>query len=406
MKALDTISVPTENDPISFTADDRHMLEVIHFRVCYPWWLRALRKLLRLQTPPLPAVPAEPLAQTPYNMGTQDRLRVLYRKLGRPHWLVRLWQTSRSPRKLRSILNWLKGGSKIIAAQKATAVTTVALLTTTATAVVVTTNVVEFGDKGRSSASVAAIRPQEDKPVETQIPQPALVQPDAMPMVEEPVEEPEQPVPESPPEQPEQPAAVRSEPPVSAQPTRQPAPKNAVEKQAEPTPASRPEPPVEAQPEPAPVEPVVTPPVEPQVSPPKVSAGSSEALGALDKLDIDADRKLVTPPPSQSHSAAAAMISARTLESRRISGDRNIPPDKRTRFEIERDGKDRLTAGLKVCISTSGAVTSAHIVHSSGYKDYDVKVARAVEQSRYRPYTVAGNPVPACANVSFEYKHK
>lgn len=102
------------------------------------------------------------------------------------------------------------------------------------------------------------------------------------------------------------------------------------------------------------------------------------------------------PPPSASPSPPPQTVAPTLLEASRIAGATTIVPDKMTKAEIARSGKDRLVGSYKLCLSVDGAVASVHQLKSTGFAAYDAKIQRELRTWRYRPYMVNAKAVPVC----------
>lgn len=98
-----------------------------------------------------------------------------------------------------------------------------------------------------------------------------------------------------------------------------------------------------------------------------------------------------------------AVIPPTVLAGLRVSGDTQIVPPDPVKTMMLRDGRDRTTASLKVCIGATGAVTSVAVIGSTKYPAYDARLLAAVRAWRYRPYTINGAPAPSCSAVTFVY---
>jgi TonB family protein len=90
----------------------------------------------------------------------------------------------------------------------------------------------------------------------------------------------------------------------------------------------------------------------------------------------------------------------------RISGETQLEPREETRSRMIHDGVTSVTAVVKLCIATTGSVTEAKLVVSTGYAAYDQMLLEAVRDWRYHPYTLNGTPEPACSAVNFVYAVK
>ena len=70
-------------------------------------------------------------------------------------------------------------------------------------------------------------------------------------------------------------------------------------------------------------------------------------------------------------------------------------------------GKDKLVGAFKLCLATTGSVSSVTMLKSSGFPDYDAKILREMRTVwRYQPYTVDAKAVPVCTAVTFIYASK
>ncbi len=105
------------------------------------------------------------------------------------------------------------------------------------------------------------------------------------------------------------------------------------------------------------------------------------------------------PPPVK-------IVSANLMAGRRIAGDPQITPPDSVRLALLRAGTRQIVAVVKMCLSTSGAVTALTMLSSSGYRSYDAKLRREMRTWRYRPYKARGIAVPVCTAVTFVYRMK
>ena len=90
----------------------------------------------------------------------------------------------------------------------------------------------------------------------------------------------------------------------------------------------------------------------------------------------------------------------------RISGKTQLEPRAETLHRMILDGVTSVRAVVKLCIATTGSVTQAKLVTSTGYAAYDQMLLDSVRDWRYHPYTRNGTPTPACSAVSFIYAVK
>ena len=68
-----------------------------------------------------------------------------------------------------------------------------------------------------------------------------------------------------------------------------------------------------------------------------------------------------------------------------------------------RDGKTAVKGTLKVCVSTNGSVTSATMIGTTGYSEYDAVLTSGVRGWHYQPVTINGQAKAACSAVTFLY---
>gem|GEM_PF-5270969 len=105
------------------------------------------------------------------------------------------------------------------------------------------------------------------------------------------------------------------------------------------------------------------------------------------------------PPPT----TGLMIVSKHAFEHLRLSGSDNIDPPRSVREAMRRDGKKQLITLIKVCIDTSGAISSQKRLTPTRYYRYEVKLRRLIGQWRFRPYTEHGRRHPACTVYTFYY---
>ncbi len=86
----------------------------------------------------------------------------------------------------------------------------------------------------------------------------------------------------------------------------------------------------------------------------------------------------------------------------RVSGDQNIMPDTRTQDRIRRDGRDVVTAQVRMCLDATGAVDSLDVQQSSGYSAYDDRILSNMRQWRYD----LDRAHPVCTTITFNYRQQ
>jgi len=95
-------------------------------------------------------------------------------------------------------------------------------------------------------------------------------------------------------------------------------------------------------------------------------------------------------------------VPERVLEARRISGHRDIQPDRRDARAIAR-ARRRVFAIVKLCLDDRGVPACIEFYQRSGYEDWDSRLVDGVRTWRYSPYLLNGRPQPVCAKITFLY---
>ena len=139
------------------------------------------------------------------------------------------------------------------------------------------------------------------------------------------------------------------------------------------------------------------------------NAGGSED-GTPDGVEngVSTGAPTAAPPPIPTPEPPPApkpppMVAPNALEQQFMTGVRNISPDETTKTDIKTSGKDRVVTKYRMCIDAGGGVTTLSLMQSSGFEDYDKKIAREMRLWRYRPFMVDGKAVPVCTVVTFIY---
>lgn len=99
---------------------------------------------------------------------------------------------------------------------------------------------------------------------------------------------------------------------------------------------------------------------------------------------------------------AYRVVPDHVLEARRISGHRDIQPDRRDARAIARAGR-RVFAIIKLCLDDRGVPACIEFYRRSGYEDWDGRLVDGMRTWRYTPYLRNGQPQPVCAKITFFY---
>ena len=112
------------------------------------------------------------------------------------------------------------------------------------------------------------------------------------------------------------------------------------------------------------------------------------------------------PEPPKPPDPPIVNVTPTIMQGLRISGDTQIHPSRTVKTQILADGKNKVVGAIKVCIQTSGAIGSVSLLTSTKYPEYDQQLLESARRWHYRPYTVNGTAMRACAAVTFVYSIK
>jgi hypothetical protein len=96
-------------------------------------------------------------------------------------------------------------------------------------------------------------------------------------------------------------------------------------------------------------------------------------------------------------------VPPQALDANRLSGEKNIVPDDKTKTAIFQSRKDRVIGSYKLCIDTAGKVSSVGQLRSTGFAAYDTKIIEQLRTWTYKPFLIDGKPEPVCTAVTFIY---
>jgi protein TonB len=112
------------------------------------------------------------------------------------------------------------------------------------------------------------------------------------------------------------------------------------------------------------------------------------------------------PPPPPPPPDKPRVVPQVAVEAKRVAGEKNIQPDDTTKIQMQRDGKTQIVANYKMCLTKGGEIASINMVKSSGYPDYDRKINSKMQEWRYEPFLVNGEPSPVCTSITFIYSQR
>jgi TonB family protein len=97
------------------------------------------------------------------------------------------------------------------------------------------------------------------------------------------------------------------------------------------------------------------------------------------------------------------IVSPTVLTGLRIAGDAQIHPPDNVKTQMQREGKEKLTAVYKICVDADGSIFSVKALRPTGFPAYDQRLVSGMQTWRYRPFEVNGKPVRVCSTVTFIY---
>lgn len=98
------------------------------------------------------------------------------------------------------------------------------------------------------------------------------------------------------------------------------------------------------------------------------------------------------------------VLGQRAIEAQRIAGDPQIAAPDSVRAQMARAQQTQVQGHVKMCLDKDGQVTSARVLRSTGYPEYDARLTERMRGWRYRPFQVNGAAVPVCSVVTFVYR--
>lgn len=129
------------------------------------------------------------------------------------------------------------------------------------------------------------------------------------------------------------------------------------------------------------------------------------ALGVREGHIARAGRSLLCVSLSIACAGAVGCASAPqpvVVEARRITGQAQVKPDPPEAFAIAMSRR-RVVAVIKLCLDERGKPKKVKFLQSTGYDQYDFKIATVMSTWRYSPLTVDGVPTPVCTSVTIIY---
>lgn len=131
-----------------------------------------------------------------------------------------------------------------------------------------------------------------------------------------------------------------------------------------------------------------------------------EQLRAADEKIAALTAALATRPADDASAPRAepGNVSPSALERFRVSGEKNVVPDDGTKAAIAQAGTKKIIGSFKLCLDTSGSISSIKRLKSTGFDAYDRLIEQKMHDWRYRPFLIDGKPTAVCTAVTFIYK--
>lgn len=157
---------------------------------------------------------------------------------------------------------------------------------------------------------------------------------------------------------------------------------------------------------------IETPPAKPTVSQHEPGDGSGEGSGkgsgsAGDRgdclFDCGPGQKAPQPKVELPKPEEPTMVPPNVLTMNWLSGTKQIHPSETTKLQMLRDGNARTTGVVQVCVNETGRVSSATILRTTKYADYDALLLSNIRNWTYKPFAAKGRNVKVCGVTTFVY---
>jgi hypothetical protein len=125
------------------------------------------------------------------------------------------------------------------------------------------------------------------------------------------------------------------------------------------------------------------------------------SLVVLGKPFADVVKSAEIPMPTRMPDNKLMMISPHSLH--RISGNRLVVPDDKTKTAIHNAGISRVVGTYQFCINEAGHIGDLAMLRSTGVPPYDAEILREISHWEYAPYVDEGKVIPVCTAVTFVY---
>jgi hypothetical protein len=96
----------------------------------------------------------------------------------------------------------------------------------------------------------------------------------------------------------------------------------------------------------------------------------------------------------------------KSVEAKRISGEKLIVPDQDTRAAIAHSKIQRARGTFRLCLDAHGDVIEVLPVRSTGYATYDREIIERMMLWEYSPFVVDGKSSPVCTHITFVYSQR
>lgn len=160
---------------------------------------------------------------------------------------------------------------------------------------------------------------------------------------------------------------------------------------------------IELRPLDAPRDPAERRPDKPPEEPVAVSTSSADVQQLKQQLEVADARIAALIAELAARPSDIVNVPPIALDAYRLGGDKDIVPDEATKRAIATAGDSKVVGSFKLCVDTSGKVSSVKPLKSTLFAAYDQTIEQAIHGWTYRPFVRDGKPTPVCTAVTFIY---
>jgi hypothetical protein len=143
---------------------------------------------------------------------------------------------------------------------------------------------------------------------------------------------------------------------------------------------------------------------------PLTIAGTAMPACAMVRMAYPADQAPATetipmpsPPKRENVEPIVFAPGVKSVEAKRVSGEKLIRPDSDTKRAIAHTKIQRASGTFRLCLDAHGDVIEVLPVRSTGYATYDREIIERMTLWKYSPFVIDGQSSPVCTHVTFVY---